>query len=211
MTSIPNIICCSVWGQNKMKDGILIIIMGLTPMVEVCDFDPVLKEFVIQYTLIQQKDLFLYKIMWEMHGHKIINQNSLHYLTFTVVGWIDVFSNDIYRKIIIDSLIYCQKEKGLKINAYVIMSNHLHLICYTKDPFKLSDIVRDFKKFTSKSILESIQSNVSESRKEWMLRLFSFYAKYNKNNKTYQFWQQDSHPILQLVWLWEHLIMHYMK
>jgi len=46
-----------------------------------------------------------------MHGHKIINQNALHYITFTVVGWIDVFSKDDYRKIIIDSLIYCQKEK----------------------------------------------------------------------------------------------------
>lgn len=41
-----------------------------------------------------------------MHGHKIINQNALHYITFTVVGWIDVFSKDDYRKIIIDSLIY---------------------------------------------------------------------------------------------------------
>jgi REP element-mobilizing transposase RayT len=133
--------------------------------------------------------------MLKMHGHKIINQNALHYLTFTVVGWVDVFSRDEYRKIIIDSLIYCQKEKGLMINAYVIMSNHVHLICYTKEPFQLSDFMRDFKKFTSKSILESIQSNTSESRKEWMLRLFSFYAKYNKNNKTYQFWQQDSHPI----------------
>jgi len=130
-----------------------------------------------------------------MHGHKIINQNALHYITFTVVGWIDVFSKEEYRKIIIDSLIYCQKEKGLVVNAYVIMSNHIHLICYTKEPFLLSDFVRDFKKFTSKSIIESIQSNTSESRKGWMLRLFAYYAKYNKNNKTYQFWQQDSYPI----------------
>lgn len=130
-----------------------------------------------------------------MNGHKIINQNALHYITFTVVGWVDVFSKDDNRKIIIDSLIYCQKEKGLVLNAYVIISNHLHLICYTKEPFLFSDFVRDFKKFTSISILEAIQSNTSESRKEWMLRLFAYYAKYNKNNKTYQFWQQDCHPV----------------
>ena len=130
-----------------------------------------------------------------MHGHKIINQNALHYITFTVVGWIDVFSKDEYRKIIIDSLIYCQNERGLVLNAYVIISNHIHLICYTKEPFMLSDFVRDFKKFTSKSIIESIQSNPHESRKEWMLKLFAYYAKYYKNNKTFQFWQQDCHPI----------------
>ncbi len=38
------------------------------------------------------------------------------YITFTLVGWIDVFSKDDYRKTIIDSLIYCQKEKGLVLN-----------------------------------------------------------------------------------------------
>ena len=130
-----------------------------------------------------------------MHGHKIINKNALHYITFSVVGWVDVFSKDEYRKILIDSLIYCQKEKGLVLNAYVIMSNHIHLICYTKEPFLLSDFVRDFKKFTSKAIIESIQSNTSESRKEWMLRLFTYFAKFNKNNKNYQFWQQNNHPI----------------
>jgi len=97
------------------------------------------------------------------------------------------FSKDDYRKIIIDSLIYCQKEKGLVLNAYVIMSNHIHLICYTKEPFLLSDFVRDFKKFTSKSVLEAIQSNTSESRKEWMLRLFAYYAKYNKIIKLINF------------------------
>jgi len=51
-----------------------------------------------------------------MSGHKIVNQNELHFLTMTVVGWIDVFSS-------------CQQEKGLVISAYVIMCNHIHLIC----------------------------------------------------------------------------------
>jgi len=64
-----------------------------------------------------------------MSGHKIVNQNELHFLTMTVVGWIDVFSRDEYRQIIIDSLRHCQQEKGLVISAYVIMCNHIHLIC----------------------------------------------------------------------------------
>jgi len=75
------------------------------------------------------------------------------------------------------------------------MSNHLHLICYTKESILLSDFVRDFKKFTSKSFILSIQTNTSESRQEWMLRLFAYYAKYNKNNTTYQFWQHYCQPI----------------
>ncbi len=130
-----------------------------------------------------------------MHGHKIENQNATHFLTFIVVGWIDVFTRDDYRKIIIDSLFFCQKEKGLYINAYVIMSNHIHLICHVKEPFLLSDVIRDFKKFTSKTILDFILLSEKERRKEWMIRLFKYYAKYSKNNKDYQFWQQDNKPI----------------
>ena len=130
-----------------------------------------------------------------MNGHKIVNQNALHFLTITVVGWIDVFTREQYCTILIDSLKHCQKEKGLVISAFVLMSNHIHLICYVKEPFKLSEVIRDFKKFTSKSIISAIEANNKESRKEWMLRLFKYYAKYNKNNKTYQFWQQDNKPM----------------
>ncbi len=130
-----------------------------------------------------------------MHGHKIINQNGLHFLTPTVVGWVDVFTRRKYKDIIIDSLKYCMENKGLVINAYVIMSNHLHLICHAKDGNRLSDILRDFKAHTSKAIIQSILEDKVESRQEWMLRMFKYYAKYNSNNKTYQFWKLDNKPI----------------
>jgi putative transposase len=130
-----------------------------------------------------------------MNGHKIINQNSLHYLTLTIVGWIDVFSREIYKKEIIKSLQYCQQNKGLIIYAYVIMSNHLHMIIKAEEPNKLSDVLRDFKKFTSNTIIAFIENNKLESRKEWMLKLFKYYAKFNKNNSIYQLWIQDNKPI----------------
>ena len=130
-----------------------------------------------------------------MGGHKIVNQHELHYLTITVVGWLDVFTRKEYKDIIIESLKYCQKKKGLLLFAYVIMSNHLHLIGRAEGEQGLSAIVRDFKKYTSKTILKAIQHHPKESRKEWMLHMFKYYAKYNKRNKDYQFWQQDNHPI----------------
>lgn len=130
-----------------------------------------------------------------MHGHKIINQNALHFITLTVVGWVDVFSRSIYRDLIIESLIYCQKEKGLIINAYVIMSNHIHLMCHVLEPFSLSDTIRDFKKFTAKRILQEIESNKMESRKEWMLTIFRSFVKNHDQNNKYQFWTQDNRPI----------------
>ena len=130
-----------------------------------------------------------------MNGYKITNQNSLHFLTITVVSWIDLFTRDEYRQIILNSFRYCQKERGLFINAYVIMSNHIHIICHVEEPHILSNVIRDFKKFTSKAILEAIASNPMESRKNWMLKLFADHGEFNKKNKSYQLWQQNNHPI----------------
>ncbi len=78
-----------------------------------------------------------------MNGHKIVNQNHIHFVTPTIVGWCDVFSRKVYKDIIVDSLKFCQKNKGLIIYGYVIMTNHIHLVISAKEGFSLSDIIRD--------------------------------------------------------------------
>ncbi len=75
------------------------------------------------------------------------------------------------------------------------MSNHLHLVCRAKESFRISDIVRDFKKFTSKSILKLIQE-LPKSRREWLLYRFEFAGKYDNRIKKYKFWQEMNHAVL---------------
>jgi len=111
------------------------------------------------------------------------------------VGWIDVFSRKVYKEILIESMSYCIKEKGLVIYGYVIMSNHMHVIMSAREGFRLSDIIRDFKKYTAKTIIKSMLKSREESRREWMLKLFKYYSKYNKNNTVYQFWRRDNRPV----------------
>jgi len=130
-----------------------------------------------------------------MNGHKITNQQGLHFITCTVVGWVDVFTRKKYKDIIIESLRFCMENKGLIVYAYIIMSNHVHLVIGAKEELKLSDIIRDFKTHTSKKILGDIISEPGESRSEWMLRLFKYYSKFNSKNRKYQFWQRDNKPI----------------
>ncbi len=72
------------------------------------------------------------------------------------------------------------------------MSNHLHLLASAGDGFYLSDIVRDFKKFTSKQIVSAIQTE-TESRREWMFYRFQYAGKYRANIKDYKFWQDGNH------------------
>lgn len=126
-------------------------------------------------------------------GYIIREQDKAHFITATVVDWIDVFTRQRYNDIVINSLEFCIKNKGMILFGYVIMSNHIHLIVQSSDG-KLSDLIRDFKKFTAKNILESIQ-NEPESRREWMLERFKKATDTHKRNKDYQFWQYGNHAI----------------
>ena len=128
-------------------------------------------------------------------GYKIRDQFAVHFITFATVQWIDVFTRNIYADIVLESLQYCQKEKGLQIHAYCIMPNHLHLIISAKGKNTLSDVLRDFKKFTSAKIIKAIIENPKESRKNWMLWIFKKAGEDNSRNNDYQFWQQENHPI----------------
>ena len=126
--------------------------------------------------------------------YKFHNPEGLYFVSFATVNWIDVFTRRIYRDIVVDSLNYCIKEKGLVVYAWVVMSNHVHLLIRTKQ-MPLEDIMRDLKSYTSREILKSIKENPQESRREWMLWMFERAGKKNPNNKTRQFWQQNNHPI----------------
>jgi putative transposase len=121
------------------------------------------------------------------------NTDFPYFITMTVVGWIDVFNRREYIEILINSLKYCQKEKGLKIFAYSIMSSHIHIIAQQEEA-KLNEILRDFKSYTAKEIVKCISNTVYESRKEWMLYLFRHFAKSTKQNKEFMFWQKTNHP-----------------
>ena len=111
----------------------------------------------------------------------------MYYVTFTVHQWADIFTRSLYADIVLDSLRFCQKEKGLKIYAWVIMSIHIHLILRSETN-NLSDIIRDFKKFTSSKLVEAIETNQKESRRNWLLWLLK------KDDKIW-FGEKDYHGV----------------
>jgi putative transposase len=126
--------------------------------------------------------------------YKVGEDATPHFVTFTVVGWIDVFSRELYKEILVSSLTYCIESKGMILHAWVIMTNHVHLIISSQTN-KIEYIVRDMKKYTSKQIIKAIQENSTESRKEWMLNIFGYTGRHNNSNKDFQFWRQDYHPV----------------
>jgi len=120
--------------------------------------------------------------------YKFHNPDGIYFISFAVQNWVDVFTLNEYKIILLDNLIYCQNNKGLEIFAWCIMTNHVHLIIRAKDGYNLSDILRDYKKFTSKAIIKGIAANSRESRKEWLLEQF-------RTEKGHRFWRAGNHPI----------------
>ena len=85
------------------------------------------------------------------------------------------------------------QQKGLWLHGYVIMSNHVHAIISASGENKLSDIIRDFKKFTCKKLLEIIQTS-AESRRLWMIHQFAYYGSRHAKQQDFQIWTNDNHP-----------------
>lgn len=127
-------------------------------------------------------------------NYKVRDHNAIYFLTFTVTDWIDIFTRLNYRNIVVGSLDFCVRNKGLRIFAWCLMTNHIHIVCSVELPFRMSDFIRDFKQFTAKSLIKEIQTK-PESRRDWILYSFEFAGKYDNRVKKYRFWQDKSHPI----------------
>ncbi|PLW94216.1 MAG: transposase [Marinilabiliales bacterium] len=128
-------------------------------------------------------------------NYKFHNPQGTYFVTFAVVEWIDVFTRTDYKDIILESLRHCQKEKGMEIYAWCIMTNHIHLIYRSIKDEKPEQILGDFKRFTSKALVKAIQENPAESRKDWMLQIFADSGRRSSKVDKYQFWRHDNNPI----------------
>ncbi len=126
-------------------------------------------------------------------GYQIYDGYATYYLTFQIVQWADVFTRQRYRDILCDSFNFCTANKGLRVHAYCIMSNHVHCIL-SAEHGSLSDIIRDSKAHTARDILHSIQTE-PESRRDWLLMLASYAAGGTNRNEKLQLWTHDNHAV----------------
>jgi len=118
--------------------------------------------------------------------YRITEQDRPHFLTCTVLHWIPVFTRPDTVSIIIESLRFLINT-GVKVYAYVILENHLHLIL--QSPSLQRDISR-FKSFTAANLIHYLD----EKGIHTILEQLAFYKKAHKGDRAYQFWQEGSHP-----------------
>jgi len=124
----------------------------------------------------------------------ISEQRACYYLTFYVVDGIDVFIRPVFKQIIVESLNYFTEKKGLTIHAWCLMTNHLHLMAQAEQDYSLSLLANDFKKFTSKIILEDIDAE-PELRRNWIIKKFEEASTSLKLIDKFQVWQPRICPV----------------
>ncbi len=119
--------------------------------------------------------------------YKILDNESSHFLTCSIVNWICVFSKPDIAQIVLDSLKYLQQNNRLELYAYVIMENHLHLLASSEN---LSEEIGDFKSYTARAIIDHLKKENSM----FYLEQFKEYKLQHRIDRTYQVWQEGSHP-----------------
>jgi REP element-mobilizing transposase RayT len=106
-----------------------------------------------------------------------------------------VFTRNEYKDLVVDCLEFCQKNNGMEIHAWCIMTSHIHLIFRSLESQKPELLLGDFKRFTSRNIIKAIQENSKESQREYLLDFFRKEAQKSSNTTKNQFWRHDNKPI----------------
>ncbi|MFW6127411.1 MAG: REP-associated tyrosine transposase [Thermodesulfobacteriota bacterium] len=121
--------------------------------------------------------------------YKIFDHGPPHFLTHTVVAWVPVFTRRPYFDLILQTLSFCRQNKGLKLFAWVVLDNHMHLLVSGD---QVPKIMKEFKSFTAREVIRLAQ----EDRKDWLLTQFKVNKLRHKNQSAYQVWQEGHHPQL---------------
>ena len=119
--------------------------------------------------------------------YKVYEPTAPHFITCTILHWIPIFTRTQTTDIIFSSLKYLQENDNLKIHAYVILENHLHLILRSDD---IAKSMARFKSFSAREIINYLKRENVKS----ILEQLAFYKKAHKSSSEFQLWQEGIQP-----------------
>jgi REP element-mobilizing transposase RayT len=121
--------------------------------------------------------------------YKIYEPTHPHFVTCTILHWLPLFTRQESVAIIIDSIKFLQNKDNLKLYAYVILENHLHMLLSSDD---LHKSMQSFKQYTAKQLLELLKKENATT----LLDQLAFYKKAHHKEKSYQVWEEGCQPKL---------------
>ncbi len=121
--------------------------------------------------------------------YKIYEPTHPHFITCTVLNWIPLFTRKESVEILFESFRYLQKSDDLKLYAYVILENHLHIVAQSND---IAKSMAKFKRHTARELIKLLQKENVKT----ILDQLAFYKKAYKSDREYQLWQEGLQPKL---------------
>ena len=121
--------------------------------------------------------------------YKIVEPTHPHFITCTVLNWIPLFTNKESVNILLESFKYLQQSDNLKLYAYVILENHIHIVAQSDD---IGKSMAKFKRHTARKLLNLLQQRNIQT----ILDQLIFYKKAHKTDREYQLWQEGMQPKL---------------
>ena len=82
-----------------------------------------LRKKILLQAKIEMGKVYLYKL-WSMSTkYKFADNTAVYFTTSTITDWTDVFTRQLYKTILLDSIRHCQQKQGLLIHAWFLMTN----------------------------------------------------------------------------------------
>jgi putative transposase len=124
-----------------------------------------------------------------MTGYRIVEQHVLYFVTFSVVDWLPVFVAEEPCCIVTDSFNFCHEHKHLCINAYVIMTTHLHAILFDCEfnSDRLKRTLADLRKYTGQQLTQYCRSHMPPCFGDTLQRVAG-------KDRKHRLWQGGIHP-----------------
>jgi REP element-mobilizing transposase RayT len=119
--------------------------------------------------------------------YRVVEANQAQFITSTIVSWLPVFTTNSSCDVIVESLLYCREQKGLKIHGWVILDNHFHAVVSGPD---IATTISRLKSYTARKIVE----RAAEDGRDWLLNQFEHFRRRNRSSTEHQVWQEGFHP-----------------
>ena len=113
----------------------------------------------------------------------VYSKHYADFITITCLNWIPLLQEDRFKDIIVESLSFLSLSNRVSIYAFVIMSNHMHLIWQIMGENERQAVQRDFLKFTGQQILKILRNEKSPLQDDLLV---------NAKDRKYQVWERNS-------------------
>ena len=115
---------------------------------------------------------------------------SIYLVKLSIIEQLPVFQFQATNQIILDSLFYCRKRKGIKLYGYLIWLNAVYLVIKCQN--HLWKLLRDFKKQNSRMISNYLINYKELAAAEWLLSTMYEAGDNIKKVIYFQFWTYEN-------------------